>query len=259
MPQTIGRERVAFLLTSDETGGDLLVLDVLMPPGGGPPMLHRHDPFELYRVRSGELAFYVEGVDGAVARTVGGPGAVVPIAGGRKHTIRNESGEPAEAVVAFSPGEPMERFGRAAAELEDPGEVLALAEAHGIEMTRSIDDARAEARTPYLTFARFAGDGESLLEEYRKYAGTMAGVGCDHGLILHGAARTDAGLLVVNVWRSKAGSEAAARDPRRAAVLQESGIHPGEILREHYELEELLVDPAQPVGRVTGPRFAITA
>jgi hypothetical protein len=69
----------------------------------------------------------------------------------------------------------------------------------------------------------------------------MAGVGGDHGLILHGAARTDAGLLVVNVWPSKAGSEAAARDPRRRAVLEESSIHPGEIRREHHELEELLV------------------
>ena len=241
MPQTIGSERVDFLLAADESGGDLLVLEVTMPPGGGPPMLHRHDPFELYRVRSGELAFYVEGTDGAVTRTVAGPGAVVPIAGGREHTIRNESDEPAEAVVAFSPGQPMERFGRAAGELEDPREIVALAEAHGIEMTRSIDDALSEARTPYLTFARFAGEGDQLLEEYRKHAGTMAEVGRDNGLILHGAAKTDAGLLVVNVWPSKAGSEAAARDARRLAVLQESGIHPGEIRREHHELEELLV------------------
>ena len=237
MTQTIGRERVDFLLSAD----DLLVLEVLMPPGGGPPMLHRHDPFELYRVRSGALAFYVEGADGAVTRTVGGPGAVVPIAGGREHTIRNESGEPAGAVVVFSPGEPMERFGRAAGGLEDPSEVMALAEAHGIEMTRSIDDALADARTPYLTLARFAGEGDGLLEEYRKYAGTMAHVGRDHGLILHGAAKTDAGFLVVNVWPSKAGSEAAARDPRRRAVLQETGIGPGEIRREHHELVELLV------------------
>src|SRR4051794_15205358 len=157
-------------------------------------------------MRSGELAFYVEGADGAVRRTVAGPGAVVPIAGGCEHTIRNESDKPAEAVVAFAPGQPMERFGRAAAELEDPREVIALAEVHGIEMTRSIDDALAEARTPYLTFARFAGEGDQLLEEYRKHAETMAGVGDDHGLILHGAAKTGAGLLVVNVWPSKAGS-----------------------------------------------------
>src|SRR4051794_40921723 len=110
MPQTIGRERVDFLLAADENGGDFLLLEVLMPPGGGPPRPHRHDPFELYRVRSGELAFYVEGADGAVTRTVAGPGAVVPIAGGREHTIRNESAAPAEAVVLFTPGEPMERF-----------------------------------------------------------------------------------------------------------------------------------------------------
>src|SRR3954453_8752402 len=81
-----------------------------------------------------------EGADGAVTRTVAGPGAVVPIAGGREHTIRNEANGPAAADVVFSPREAMERFARAAAALEDPLEVLALAEAHGIEMTRSTDD-----------------------------------------------------------------------------------------------------------------------
>src|SRR3954471_20673964 len=35
MPQTIGRERVDFLLAADESGGDLLVLQVVMWPGGG--------------------------------------------------------------------------------------------------------------------------------------------------------------------------------------------------------------------------------
>ena len=110
-------------------------------------MLHRHDPFELYRVRSGQLAFYLEGKDGAVTRTVAHPGAVVPIGGGLEHTVRNESKEEAEAVVVFSPGEPMERFARAIGDLSrdrapDEDELLALAEANGIEID-SIDRRRA--------------------------------------------------------------------------------------------------------------------
>ena len=75
-----------------------------MPPGGGPPMLHRHDAFEAYRVDAGELAFYLESEGGEVTRTVAGPGSVVAIPGGREHTIRNESGAEAEALVVFTPG-----------------------------------------------------------------------------------------------------------------------------------------------------------
>jgi oxalate decarboxylase/phosphoglucose isomerase-like protein (cupin superfamily) len=140
---TVGRDRLAFKVTSDQTGGDVAVVDVTIPAGGGPPLLHRHDPFELYRVRSGELTFYLEGQNGAVTRRVAGPGAVVPIAPRLEHTIRNESDEDAQATVVFSPGEPMERFARAAAGARGEEEVMALAETHGIEFTRSVTDALA--------------------------------------------------------------------------------------------------------------------
>ena len=67
------------------------------------------------------------------------------IAGGREHTVRNESGAEARAFVVFSPGAAMERFVRAAAELGGDGppaveQVVALAEAHGISMTRSLEE-----------------------------------------------------------------------------------------------------------------------
>jgi len=123
---TVGSERIEILLSSDATAGDLGVFAVTMPPGGGPPMLHRHEAFELYRVRSGELTFYIEGRDGGVTRSVAGPGAVVPIAGGLEHTVRNESGAPAEALVMFSPSAAMERFAR-------------TGEPHGIEMARTVE------------------------------------------------------------------------------------------------------------------------
>jgi quercetin dioxygenase-like cupin family protein len=225
---TLGSDRIAFRLTSEQSEGGVAVLEVRIPPGSEPPMLHRHDPFELYHVWSGELAIYLEGTDSAITRTVAGPGAVVPIPGGLEHTVRNESGEEAEAVVVFSPGEPMERFARAAGDLgrdraPDPDQMLALAEAHGIDITRSIEDALSEAgeeethpvpefNAAYLTIARFFGDGDRLLAEYRKYSDVMSGVGRDHGLILHAGAKTDDGFLVVNLWPSKQGSEAAAGD-----------------------------------------------
>ena len=66
-------------------------------------------------------------------------------------------------------------------------------------------------------------------------------VGRDHGLILHAGARTGEGLLVVNLWPSRDGSEAAAADPRRLAALERSAVDPERFHREHHEVERYLV------------------
>jgi mannose-6-phosphate isomerase-like protein (cupin superfamily) len=138
----VGEDEVAFRLTSDQSDGALVALEVRIPAGGGPPMLHRHEPFELYRVERGELAFYIEGEGDTVTRTVAGAGSVVAIPGGREHTVRNESGGDSTAFVVFSPGVEMERFVRAVGDLGEPSieEVLALAAAHGVELTRPLGE-----------------------------------------------------------------------------------------------------------------------
>ena len=105
----------------------LLVAEVRMAAGGGPPGLHRHDAAEVYRVDEGELAIYVED-----ERRVTRAGEVVHIPGGAAHTIRNESGARARALVVFSPGSEMEAFVRAAAVARRPEDVVALAQRHGI-------------------------------------------------------------------------------------------------------------------------------
>jgi len=122
----------------------LLAGEVRMPPGGGPPALHRHAPDEVYRVERGTLVVYLDDEDGSELRRVAaGPGEVVHIPGGTPHTVRNESGAEAEAYVVFAPGGPMERFVRAAAALAADGppaiaDVLALAGRHGVEITRPL-------------------------------------------------------------------------------------------------------------------------
>jgi mannose-6-phosphate isomerase-like protein (cupin superfamily) len=137
---SLGGDELSFRLTSERSGGMLIAFEVRIPPGGGPPMLHRHDPFELYRIEAGELTFHVEGE----VRT-DGPGAVVAIPGGSEHTIRNESDVEARAFVVMAPGAAMEHFFREAAVVGASGEaamadVLALASAHGIEMTRPVEE-----------------------------------------------------------------------------------------------------------------------
>jgi len=86
----------------------------------------------------------------------------------------------------------------------------------------------------YLTIARIAGEPDELLTFYRRSAEVMNGVGRDHGLLVHAAAPTDDGLMIVNVWPSPDGSEAAARDPRRLGQLAAAGLGPDRLTREHH-------------------------
>lgn len=140
----VGGDVLRFRVTSAASGGALVAYDVEFAPGGGPPMLHRHDAFELFRVDAGELAFYLEDEHGELHRCIAGADEVVAIPGGREHTVRNESGSGARALAVLSPGEQMEGFARGAAELTAHGEgapieeILALAEANGIEITRPV-------------------------------------------------------------------------------------------------------------------------
>jgi mannose-6-phosphate isomerase-like protein (cupin superfamily) len=137
---TVGTDELTVRVRSADTGGALFAAEVRMAPGGGPPVMHRHPPGELYHVLDGEFALHVADAAGTVRRVVAGPGAVVPIAAGVPHTIRNESAAPATALVVWAPGEAMERFVRGAAALASEGpaamaDVLALAARHGVEVT----------------------------------------------------------------------------------------------------------------------------
>ena len=100
---------------------------------------------------------------------------------------------------------------------------------------------RMASDTGYLTIARFSGDGDRLLDDYRQYADVMDGVGRDHGLVVNAVGKTDSGFLVVNLWPSKEGSETAARDPRRLGVLERAEIVPEQMSREHHELARFVV------------------
>jgi len=136
---TIGTEEAIVVAASSETNGALFAIHLRTHPGGGPPVMHRHDPSEVYYVIDGEFTFYVQNVDGHVQRRTAKTGETVPLTGGTTHTVRNESTSDAVAFVVHAPGAPMEGFLHAAAELAASGQigmepVLAIAAQHGIEL-----------------------------------------------------------------------------------------------------------------------------
>jgi mannose-6-phosphate isomerase-like protein (cupin superfamily) len=132
----LGTDEIRILAGCADTGDALFAVEIRMPPGGGPPVMHRHDPGEVYHVLRGEFAFYVGQPDGAVRRVTAAAGDVMPLAGGTPHTIRNESDADAVAFVVHAPGRVMEGFSRAAAALAEPSmdAVLAVAAEHGVEL-----------------------------------------------------------------------------------------------------------------------------
>jgi mannose-6-phosphate isomerase-like protein (cupin superfamily) len=138
----LGTDEITVLATGAHTGGDIFAVEIRMPPGGGPPVMHRHQPSEIYHVISGQFAFYVGGPDGSVRRVVAAPGDVVPLRGGTPHTIRNEGDADATAFVVHSPAAVMEGFSRAvvALTLASPdapptmAEVLEVAQRNGVEL-----------------------------------------------------------------------------------------------------------------------------
>jgi mannose-6-phosphate isomerase-like protein (cupin superfamily) len=135
----VGAEEAAVLATAAQTGGDLFAVELRMPPGGGPPVMHRHAPSEVYRVLSGEFTFYVTGEDGVTTRRTARAGETVTLAGNTPHTVRNESSEVAVAFCVHAPGAVMEGFSRAAAALAAAGtptmeDVLGVARENGIEL-----------------------------------------------------------------------------------------------------------------------------
>src|SRR5689334_18839092 len=94
---------------------------------------------------------------------------------------------------------------------------------------------------PYLTIARISGEPARLLDAYRRTSPLMDQVGRDHGLILHAGAPTPDGLLIVNLWPAKDGSDAAAADPRRLAALRQSAVSEAQQAKEHHELERYVL------------------
>lgn len=135
----LGTDELTVLATSEQTGGHIFAAEVRMPPGGGPPVMHRHAPAEIYHVLEGELVFYLGDPDAEVRRVLARAGDVIPMTGGTPHNIRNESDADAVAFVVHSPGPVMEGFARAAARLAERGEVtmdevLTVASEHGVEL-----------------------------------------------------------------------------------------------------------------------------
>jgi quercetin dioxygenase-like cupin family protein len=85
------------LLTGKDTGGGYCLIDMHIPPGGGPPP-HRHDFEETFIVLDGEVEFTFRGSKSLVRA-----GTTVHIPANAPHAFRNASKNPARLLCICSP------------------------------------------------------------------------------------------------------------------------------------------------------------
>jgi quercetin dioxygenase-like cupin family protein len=92
------------LLSGKDTAGQFCLIDMHIPPGGGPPP-HRHDFEETFTILKGELEFTFRG-----AKKTFGSGATIHIPANAPHQFRNSSAEPARLHCICSPAGQEEFF-----------------------------------------------------------------------------------------------------------------------------------------------------
>jgi quercetin dioxygenase-like cupin family protein len=85
------------LLTGADTAGRYCLIDMLVPPGGGPPP-HRHDFEEMFSVLEGEIEFTFRG-----AKSVARAGETVNVPANAPHSFRNVSDKAARLLCMCTP------------------------------------------------------------------------------------------------------------------------------------------------------------
>ena len=138
------------LATSAQTGGALFAVEIRMPPGGGPPVMHRHAPGEVYYVLEGEFTFYVGDPDARVRRITAAAGtscrspAAHPT---RSATSRRRRGRLRRARAGRADGGLLPRARPRWPPRRRPSmeAVLAIAAQHGIELLGPIPEPAVSA------------------------------------------------------------------------------------------------------------------
>jgi quercetin dioxygenase-like cupin family protein len=87
------------LISGEQTNGNYAVIEMIVPPNGGPPPHSHEDTQEMFYVLEGEVEFKTE----SGKQTVGKDGFVNIPFGGAIHCFKNKSGEFARLLCTVVP------------------------------------------------------------------------------------------------------------------------------------------------------------
>lgn len=92
------------LVSGEDTGGRYSLIDMLVPPGGGPPP-HRHDFEEMFTILDGEIELTFRGEAHRA-----NAGSTVNIPANAPHAFKNTSDKPARLLCMCTPAGQEEFF-----------------------------------------------------------------------------------------------------------------------------------------------------
>ncbi len=101
---SVAGDTYTILLSSDDTAGHFSLIDMYVPPGGGPPP-HRHDFEETFTILDGELDVTFRGTT-----TVLRAGETVNVPANAAHFFHNASGAAARMLCICAPSGQEEFF-----------------------------------------------------------------------------------------------------------------------------------------------------
>lgn len=100
----VGTDVTTIKASGRETSGNLLVLEVTVPPGGGPPVLHRHEYSETFRFLEGEFEISTVDANLDVLSTVTvTAGDTVSIPSMAWHNFKNVGATSGKFIAIHSP------------------------------------------------------------------------------------------------------------------------------------------------------------
>lgn len=145
----VSGERITFRETSADTGGEVLVIDLLLRPDGHVPGAHVH-PFqeERFEVVDGTLRFRM-GMKSITARA----GDTVVVPPGTVHRFENGSEGPARVHVEVRPALRMEELFETTVALATEGRTTTGGMPHPLDLALFMREFEAEVRAPLVPVA----------------------------------------------------------------------------------------------------------
>ena len=138
-------ERIVFRQTSADTNGELVAIDLALPPGGHVPGLHVHPlQEERFEVTAGKMKFRY-----GTKTIVAGPGETVVVPAGKIHNFANAGDEPSQCRVEIRPALKMEQLFETTVRLAQEGRTNSKGMPKPLDLALFVEEFKDEVRAPF--------------------------------------------------------------------------------------------------------------